>query len=551
MQDDIRHKYTSLVRQLPSQGSIDTLTKTYFTCVNWQYDLLDETLFREQLESWWEVTYSDLQKDLTAIAPGALVFPALLFQVLAQALLHHSPLDQTIRDLLTIPAMTFHDLAEEYNSVGTDLLGLLGKEVLTRTTIQAGLLNASFMKSSGKVVRAWHTLGATIRDAQELGLHTMKDIDEQHLSTLGQAQRWRIVGHKLWMVLHLWDAHMGVVLGRPMVTSLRLHDFTRNIIHDEERKELLLHWQTEEETPRPFDIIMAGYNVAYQYLQDVHELAQRRTTLQHNPTVESIHATIISNLTLLPSWCRLASPDTKFDAACPWLPTAREGLCSLVHLVILTLHRPHIFSNSDSLSKALNAGISILNAQERLFQRSEPHHLHLFTPVYASFDAIVLVAAISLVFPVETRAEEADHIQVVGRAIRRLAIVGQYSCVARSAHDVASNLYRRLERRSGMSESIAICTQNLCDSGQSTSGSHAESSTLTFPDLDIEALLPPHPSHDFFSDHLSSTHASRFHSQDGVLADSTMNNEPKIWDFVGTSSDHSFWEFLNEHDSSI
>jgi hypothetical protein len=94
------------------------------------------------------------------------VFPA-LFQVLAHALLFH-PHDEFINSLMTMADMTFHDLAVEYSDSGAELLALLGKKDITVAMVQAGLLRASFLKSSGKVVEAWHVLGATIRDAQKL-----------------------------------------------------------------------------------------------------------------------------------------------------------------------------------------------------------------------------------------------------------------------------------------------------------------------------------------------------------------------------------------------
>lgn len=549
--NDGHQKYKRLVRRLPSQTVVNSLVQTYLTLVNWQYDLLDGIMFQEQLKAWWNVSYVDLQENLTTMAAEVLVFPALLFQVLAQALLFHSPRDKTITDLLIMPNMTYHDLAVEYSDTGADVLALLGKGGITTTTIQAGLLHASFLKSSGKVIEAWHTLGATIRDAQEIGLHTGRNGYEQYLrDPEGEMQCLSVAGHKLWMVLHIWDAHMAVVLGRPMATNLQLDSFAHTIGDEKWRRELLLHWQTEDEPPRPFDVIMAGYTVAYRYFQDIHHLEHDGTNPEHKLAVEHIHATIISNLEILPSWCRLENPSTKFDSVygCEWLPAAREGLYSLIHLVLLTLHRPHVFSDSNSRVEALKAGTSILCAQERLFKQSESHRWNIFTPVYASFDAIVLIAAICLGFPDEDREQRVECIQVVARGIQMLEIIGRSNYMAQSAHGVASSLYHRLMHRLGIPESTDSADKMISSSKQIFPESRRKSPDPAFTDPSFEAISPPCPIHDLFDDHLSSAQTSSSGRSDRLPMDSFVENITGNWNFEGDFSDDSFWGFLNELD---
>lgn len=227
---------------------------------------------------------------------GTLVFPALLLQVLAHALLFHPPHDEMINSLMTMADMTFHDLGAEYSDTGSELLAILGKRVITVATVQAGLLRASFLKSSGKVVEAWHALGATIRDAQEIGLHTGLMVPEQSLvGPERESQNINLVGHRIWVVLHIWDVHMAVVLGRAIATDLQIDRFARTIEDDEMRRELFSHWQTETDLPRPFDIILAGYNVAYRYFKDIHQMEHNGAESRDYPIVERIHAAIKEN----------------------------------------------------------------------------------------------------------------------------------------------------------------------------------------------------------------------------------------------------------------
>jgi hypothetical protein len=543
--NDADRNYKELVRRLPSQACINTLVQTFFSRINWQYDLLDETSFKERLEAWGRISYSDLQTSFGGLAQETLVFPALLFQVLAHALLFHPPHDEMINSLMTMAGMTFHDLGAEYSDTGAEFLALLGKKNIKIAMVQAGLLRASFLKSSGKVVEAWHALGTTIRDAQDIGLHTGRIVSEQSpVEPKRERQNVSLVGHKVWVVLHIWDVHMAVVLGRPISTDLQIDRFSETIEDNERREDLFAHWQTETELPRPFDIILAGYNVAYRYFKDIHQMEHNGANSQDYPLVERIHAAIKNDIKLLPSWCRLENPDTKFDRL-EWLPVARKGLFSLIHLVLLALHRPFIFSVVNSRTEAVKAGIYILNSQEWIFQQSEPHQRKVFNPVYASFDAIVLISARWLVFPNEDDEKRTECIKVVERGIQMLDIIGQSNSMAKSAHGVACSLYHRLRHRFGIS--VTENTRALLSNSEWISPNSDTANSNDAPsESSFDAVLPPHPTHDLFFDHISSTPIPFMDTPNFLSLDPFAINVTDNWYFEGTFSDASFWGVMNE-----
>ncbi|KAJ5217239.1 transcriptional regulator family: Fungal Specific TF [Penicillium chermesinum] len=545
-QSDVNRKYKELVRQLPSQACIDNLAQTFFAEINWQYAIIDEGSFRDSLAAWKEISYSDLQEGFGRLALETLVFPALLFQILSQALLFHPP-DETTDNLITMPNMTYQDLGCEYSERGADLLALLGKKDMTISIVQAGLLRASFLKSSGRVVEAWHVLGATIRDAQELGLHTGKIVPGQSPVTLKRGEHAAsLVGHRLWVVLHIWDIHMAVVLGRPIATNLQIDRFAMTA-EDEKGREMFLHWQTETDPPRPFDVILAGYNVAYRYFQDIHLIDSNGASPQDYPIVERIHEEIKGNLGLLPSWCRLERPDTRFDQLdeCQWLPAARDGLSSLIHLVILTLHRPFIFSVASSRTEALKAGISILRAQERMFENSEPRQRKVFNPVYASFDAIVLIAALCLVFPNENQERQAECLDVVAKGIQRLGIIGQSNDMATVAHGVVCSLYHRVRHRLGMSDTVENNGAYLANPYSTPLHRDPDLSRRAPSEFPFETVLPPRPTHDLFFEQISVPQMP-FTDATNDLPSHAFICPTDRWNLEGDFADASFWSLLNE-----
>ncbi|OOQ89202.1 hypothetical protein PEBR_16841 [Penicillium brasilianum] len=554
-QSDADRKFKELVRHLPSQPCIDVLIQTFFYGVNWQYDLIDEEHFREQLDAWGQVSYSALQAGCGTLAPEMRVFPALLFQVLAHALLFHPPQDERVKILLTMAEMTFYDLGVEFSDGGAEILTLLGKTGITIGTVQAGLLRASFLKSSGKVIEAWHTLGATIRDAQEIGLHTGQLMSDQSsdLSENGAMNaRESYIGHKIWVVLHIWDIHMAVVLGRPIVTDLNLDDFTRTVTNDEKRRELFSHWQKETDPPRAFDVILAGYNVAYRYFPQIHRLGQNGARAQDYTVVESIHTALKKNLELLPSWCQLEDPDTTFDQmpGCHWLPLAREGLSSLIHLVFLTLHRPYIFATASSRTEALKAGIAILRAQERLFQRTELQSCKIFNPVYASFDALVLIAAICIAFPNQGLEQLTECIQVLERGVERLEAIGQFNPMARSAHAVAWNLYRQLQHHLTAFGTAGGSRDQFSNTDLAFLNGDPDYLMGKPSELSFNNVSPPNPTQDLFYDHLSISQITRPDAPNNLPFDPLTVDCTDGWDFEGTFADTSFWSLMNEFNLS-
>jgi hypothetical protein len=79
--------------------------------------------------------------------------------------------DDGLNDLKHTSNTTLADRAAGFSDAGLRLASLPEKSKLTLTTIQAGLLRASFEMHTGKVVETWHSVGTAIRNSQELSLH--------------------------------------------------------------------------------------------------------------------------------------------------------------------------------------------------------------------------------------------------------------------------------------------------------------------------------------------------------------------------------------------
>ncbi|UPK95491.1 hypothetical protein LCI18_006426 [Fusarium solani-melongenae] len=456
---DTATRYKSLVRQLPSQRHIEVLLQSFFSDIAWYYDIIDQNSITEQLSSWNQVSYSTLSQGPFSLPPDVRAFPSLLFQLLAQALLF-LPVKSAhvLNDLKFAPDMAFADLAIEYSDAGSAIAAMLGNRDTSLAKVQAGLLRASFQKSMGLVVEAWHTLGGTIRDAQEIGLHRVGSLslddalDASDATSSSKCLRDVEMRARLWLTLHLWDGHMGVVLGRPMSTRVDVNSLTSQFEAIERRKEIIQgHEGGESQHLTPFSFILCGYRTAYKYLQEIHELESCGGSSQDKQqTVERIHAAITDNMRCLPEWAQVNSSndyDPSFLHSRPWLPAARETLSTEIYFALLALHRPFIFSTPRSRDTAHKAALQILVSQNRLFSMTEPREYLPFNLVFATFDAMVLIATIHILFPTENLEQFEVSLRSIEWGLARLESTKPCNKMASFAFDVVQALYAKMISR--------------------------------------------------------------------------------------------------------
>lgn len=154
-----KERYKSLIRQLPARGYVEKLIEVYFREFNWQYYALEEDLFMQQFAEWNNIPFNVLSNSgPQGLSPDLRVFPALLFQVLATALLTLPEGSHEFYEHLKYAGnMTFEDLAADYSDSGVGILSLLGKRQITLTTVQASFLRAAFLKYMAKVTESVRT----------------------------------------------------------------------------------------------------------------------------------------------------------------------------------------------------------------------------------------------------------------------------------------------------------------------------------------------------------------------------------------------------------
>lgn len=562
-------KYRSLVRQLPSKEHVDMLVQQFFSNINWHYDVIDEIAFRQQLETWRRIPYSAHGIATSVLPSDVLAFPSLLFQLMAHALLHQPVTDggcSSLDSLKYASEMTFVDLAGDFSEAGFSTLESIAKKEVTIVAVQAEILRASLLKNTGSVVEAWHVLGIAIRDAQEIGLHV--ELVSPNPSASIDARWEKEMRRKLWFVLHNWDIHMAVVLGRPIATMMAAES-SLNLPGDLAQRETGTppRTRTAQDPPTPFSVIYVGYDVAYRYFPQVHALENRGARPEDYNTVRVTHTAIMENMDRLPPWCRSEDPDVRFDSltGCHWLPAARQALTSGICFVLLSLHRPYIFSMAESRTEALKASLKICTVQRRLFDLSEPQQYISFNMVYPLFDAMVISLAIAVVFPNDNLDILPDLVRNVCWGIDVLSKIGEQNAMARSACGIVKKLLSRLdESGERANQHLSNVSEDGEGSGTGTADHHSVRTRLnrdvTADNIDLEplspvyqqtelgashspnfslgTLLPPQPTHDLFYQTMYAPDAHEGFQEPGDFLESA--------EFGGHYSDNSFWSFISD-----
>ncbi|KAF3361109.1 PHO85 cyclin-6 [Verticillium dahliae VDG1] len=389
----IKEQYKSLIRQLPAKGYIERLIKIYFREFNHNYYPLDEDIFLVQLAEWNNLSFNTLSSSgPQGLSPDLRVFPALLFQVLGTALLILTDEPHEFYDHLKYAgSMSFEDLAADYSESGMSILNLLGKRHLT--------------------LSAWHAIGSAIKDAQEIGMH--KDaLDPQPASDSTEdilENQWLIQRRRrVYMVLMMWDVHCGVVLGRPGTIHWKSASAKPSMpidapIPKDRRKTPVVLRDEERDPPTPITKQLQSFKLLSP-LTEVIELEQDGPCPKNYDKVDRIHHLISRLAEETPAYLRLINPDRRWDnhPDCSWwLQSCRFWIHPLQHFNFIALHRPYVFNRQESRAVALRASIDTLQAQMEMFQSMDSKAWRNFLLFFGSFDAVVLMASIYILFPKE------------------------------------------------------------------------------------------------------------------------------------------------------
>ncbi|KAM5358720.1 hypothetical protein ACJZ2D_015037 [Fusarium nematophilum] len=450
----MREKYKGIIRQLPARVYIDKLVDMFKRSFNWQYYPIDPDIFSAQLEQWDSLPFSTFSSvGPRGLSPELRAFPAVVFQIIATALLLLPERSDPVFDSLKYAgSMRFEDLAVDYSDSGQALVDLLGKKHLSLATVQAQFLRASFFKYTAKVTEAWHTISMAIRDAQDLGMHR-DSLDPEPKDPSVESileNQWLIQQRRrTYILLAVWDLNCALVLGRPGTIdwnqAMPTPPVDTPIPRDRSKTPVVP--RGKDDRPTPVTRLLWNYQLCGPLLA-IQNLENDGPCPRGFAKVDQVHQSILDLDNNMPPEFRLDNPDTRWDGhpEAHWFQANRYYFAHLHQFSRIALHRPYVFNRKESRAEAISASLRALEIQKMTFEGLPPDSWRNFMLFFGSFDAIVLIASVYIIFPHEHPELTGSILEHFQWTIERFSAMQERNPLAKSAQDVLRAIVARFKR---------------------------------------------------------------------------------------------------------
>jgi hypothetical protein len=327
-----------LVGCLPRRKKmVDHLVNKFLDELNRVYDSVHRETFQVSYDMFWDRKWGD--DDLTAVD---LRWLALLFMVLAFAELLDCPLD----------ASTETQRRSEETSV--QFFWASRKAIVLAPTIsgespdlvRAGILVSRYLNFFGRRTEGWLTSSFAIRMAQAQGMH----IDGER--SWGLPPKVLETRRRLWCTLFSMDRSFSLATGRPYTINSKhcMQMKISNIWIDEKSDEEAIgatEQPIDDPTPSIYYCYQQQISVVLGDIQDeCFGILPTTTSYVTYEKVLALDKTLIAWADNLPSYFRLANPNTSLDAGRPFLCWQRMYLHSSYHFARITLHRTYVLLES-------------------------------------------------------------------------------------------------------------------------------------------------------------------------------------------------------------
>lgn len=177
----------------------------------------------------------------------------------------------------------------------------------------------------------------------------------------------------------------------------------------------------------------------YAVCQQIHEamsLGIHTRHLEDYSWVKNMHDRILSLLSNLPPVHRLVNPDMSWDLTHTHIPKQRQQIATAAHSFLLALHRPHSKTHTASRDAAIESALSILDAQERLFDLMATQYSNIYALSVYTVDASTFLSVTTLQYPLSDPALSYRIDCAVEKARHRLELVKERVSLANSALQV-------------------------------------------------------------------------------------------------------------------
>jgi hypothetical protein len=166
--------------------------------------------------------------------------------------------------------------------------------------------------------------------------------------------------------------------------------------------------------------------VKHYLAQQIHKLMSSgafRPGFSDYGAIQSTHAEVLHFLSSLPPAMRLEKPDTSWDFQWPDMIKHRLQISIIANAFLLALHKNHAAQHPHSLDLAVSAAVQVLDASQLLFEKTEPHQYKIYTLVFYTIDAGLVLSAMLAKYSARVEQARGHAITSLRQAIVRLSVL--------------------------------------------------------------------------------------------------------------------------------
>lgn len=369
---------------------------------------------------------------------------------------------------------------------------------------------------------------------------------------------------RIYILLTIWDLNCAMILGRPGTVdwnqTLPTPPVDAPIPQD--RTKMPVVPRSEDDHPTPITRLLWNYELCGP-LRAIQNLEVDGSYPMDPAKIDEIHQGILNLDKKIPASFRMENPDTRWDhlPEAHWYPANRFYFASLHEFSKMALHRPFIFNRLESRVEAIHASLKTLEIQKMTFEGLPPDSWRNFMLFFASFDAIVLLASVYILFPREHTEYTDKTIEHFQWTIERFSAIQERNPLAKSAQGVLRAIVARFKRamnkaQAGSLPSLAPSSSagSIKANAVSTPGSSSLGSG-EFPGLDsawivpsvdnLNAMAPFFPTGDLVYNDLTAGPGMTMLPLPLQNGQGDIGNY-SMWQFGGGWGDDTVWQMLNQ-----
>jgi hypothetical protein len=205
-----------------------------------------------------------------------------------------------------------------------------------------------------------------------------------------------------------------------------------------------------DERPSLYTSAMVKHHTA-RHIHKLLSMGAFKPGFDNHEALRSFHEKTVQFISTLPPAMRPDHPDTSWDLQCPDIVKHRLQISIVVNSFLLALHKPHAARQPQSLELAVLAAIAVLDATQNLFQLTHSHQYKIYTLVFYTIDAGLLLSAMLAKSSSGLENFRARAIESLRQAVGRLKVLKQSVRAAVAGEKALNHCLERLGQKHGQS----------------------------------------------------------------------------------------------------